>query len=68
MLKATNVESYRDGPLRCVPVVWVWLSGVKAGEAIGVPVVVGTLVHAGVAIGLDLLVAIPVGVVSSPVT
>lgn len=56
----------RDGRLRSVPVVRVGLSGVEAGEAVGVAVVVGALVQAGVAVGLHLLVAIPVGVVSSP--
>lgn len=66
--RAEKFKSYWDSPLRCVPVVRVGLSGVKASEAVGVPVVVGALVHAGVAIGLDLLVAVPVRVVSSPGT
>lgn len=63
-----GAELHRDGRLRYVPLVRVGLSGVEAGEAVGMPVVVWPLVHAGVAIGLDLLVAIPVGVVSPPGT
>lgn len=55
-------------PAEVVPVVRVGLSGVEAGKAVGMAVVVWALVHAGVAVGLDLLVAIPVGVVSSPGT
>lgn len=40
----------RDGRPRSVPVVRVGLSGVEAVEAVGVPVVVGALMQAGVAI------------------
>lgn len=65
VLNTADVRAHRGVPLRGVPVIRVGLSGVKAGKTVGVPVVVGPLVHADVAIRLDLFVAIPIGVISS---